>query len=695
MTKIVIAVKYEDGTLRPIEIDGLSEGSRVRLTIQLPDAVPSAAAVQTEVQASLPEVATAAALVAEPVESSPVDNNAAGSASVGGIGLGLAAFLKRGSAGQGSETGSNWRPFLTWPTVALLFVTAILLFLAIKVSMQPDLQPEQNRWGFYLWLVCLATFVAAFMLHWRPAPNLRGRLYAARWEIALVAAMTLAALLIRVVRISEIPFPFQGDEGDIGLTALSILEGRVGNMFSTGWSDQPILCFLPIAFFIQMLGRDIAAVRMLSVILSTATIPLLYTLGRRMYAPVVGAFAAAYLLTWHYHIHFSRVGWHDVLDGFFAVLSFWLVYRAIHSGMVTDYMWAGFATGFSIYAYVGARLVFLLAFFFVGAWLVARWRQIADVLPGAAVFTAGAFVVAGPQLVYFMNNPNLFMSRMNTVGASGSWLGEAARRANTSPAVVVGGRMWQTLRGFIVDPAIGGFLEATAPLLGALAAILFIVGMIYVIAHVLEFRSFMLLSWFWVSMLLGGGLTSDEAWHRLLILAPAVCLFIALALTLLLSLLLQAKRIPRWASWAAVTAVLIVSMLSSANYYFREYIPGNTFVTYGAELFHNMGFYLRGLGPQYNAYFGGAPRVFVNFASLPYLAGDVTAVDMPTVSSLRDVPPLPNNKHAVFIVTAPRRAELELIRQKYPGGTWREFPSVHPNEMLFYAYEVRNPTVAN
>jgi hypothetical protein len=104
-----------------------------------------------------------------------------------------------------------------------------------------------------------------------------------------------------------------------------------------------------------------------------------------------------------------------------------------------------------------------------------------------------------------------------------------------------------------------------------------------------------------------------------------------------------------------------------------------------------MGYYLRGLGQDYHAYFGGAPRIFWDFPNISYFAPDVKGQDLPYPLNAQNIPVPQPDKHSVYMVIPPRRADLDLIAQRYPGGVMREFPSVRPNERLYYAYELRKP----
>ena len=69
------------------------------------------------------------------------------------------------------------------------------------------------------------------------------------------------------------------------------------------------------------------------------------------------AFVAAFLVaTYHYHIHFSRLGSNQIADPFFMALSLLFLYRALDKHRWLDWALAGGITGLAFYFYAGARL---------------------------------------------------------------------------------------------------------------------------------------------------------------------------------------------------------------------------------------------------------------------------------------------------------------------------------------------------
>lgn len=586
----------------------------------------------------------------------------------------------------------RWREF-PWLPAGLAIISALAWLQAVRLNLDGQGTLDAHRVGSYLWALSVVAFIAAALAYWwTPPTDIWRGIKAARWDLLIVVGLTLLAAAVRLPSLTTVPYPFQGDEASIGAEAVRILQGKVTNVFQLGWSSQPNMSFLPVALFVRILGADVAGVRASSVLQAIATVPLLYLLGRATFGRLVGLVAALFLASWHFHIHFSRLAWMNVGDAFFSTLAFLLVYRAANSRRPLDYLWAGLAASFAWYSYVGARLVFGLVALWLLYMLVRQRRFLAENWQGLLLFAATVVVVAGPQLLWFRDHPADFATRMNQVGVLQSgYLQREATRLGTSPFVVWWGLLSRSLLGFIARPAAGGFYNASIPLLDFVSAILFVLGLAYSTVKLLDPRFFMLASWFWATIIFGGALTVDLAWHRLLLAAPAVCLMIGVAVAMIADALAKGRVAPRRLGYALTALFLVGVSAYNIQYYFGEYTPRYLLADANTEIGQEMGRYLNGLGSEYVAYFAGTPRMFIGFPSIPFFAPNVRGQDMTERLTIQNVPALPAGKNAVFMSIPERRDELEVVRQRYPQGEWREFPSQYLGQPLFYAYEVRRP----
>ena len=177
----------------------------------------------------------------------------------------------------------------------------------------------------------------------------------------LVAAIVIAGFLVRVVALNDHPYPWSGDAASVGIEARRILVGENTNLFDVSWSGQPNVSFLPTMFSLIILGQSMFAVKMVSVITGTLSILFLYLLAREWFGRDIALVASAFLVAFPFHIQFSRIGVNNIFDSMMAPLVVWLIFHSVRTRSLPSYLMAGIATGFTIYTYVGTRLVLAIA----------------------------------------------------------------------------------------------------------------------------------------------------------------------------------------------------------------------------------------------------------------------------------------------------------------------------------------------
>lgn len=134
----------------------------------------------------------------------------------------------------------------------------------------------------------------------------------ARWglpfrEFAAVAGITLVAFAARYVELTTLPFNLDVDLGIMGFLSRLMVENHDWRLIGMAptmhqYSEHQIL-----ATSLRIFGSDHRGLVMLSVLAGTATVPVLYFLGKLLCNPRVGFAAAALLATDYVHLHFSRL----------------------------------------------------------------------------------------------------------------------------------------------------------------------------------------------------------------------------------------------------------------------------------------------------------------------------------------------------------------------------------------------------
>ncbi len=181
-----------------------------------------------------------------------------------------------------------------------------------------------------------------------------------RWETPLLIGILALGLYLRLSDLGTIPFTLGGDEAAQGLETLRVLQGEIRDPFATGWRGVPAINFYFSSLFVKAMGPTVAALRLPWALVGAATILAAYVLVRTLIDPPTALLTAALLATYHYHIHFSRLGSNQIADPLLASLALVFLFRALKARRQIDWALVGIISGLALYFYIGARLVPLL-----------------------------------------------------------------------------------------------------------------------------------------------------------------------------------------------------------------------------------------------------------------------------------------------------------------------------------------------
>lgn len=627
------------------------------------------------------------------------------------IGLG-ASTLSIGRSHQPSETqeeemikGKTIMPSSRFPftfvgmtktdqklrAVGLLLAVALIILLLWRI---PHLKPLDNYTVFFLvWILAILLFLTAVA---KPSESYHLRVWLRQrgWLLLAVGSIVLLAFLLRVWRVGTVPFTLGGDEASQGLEALRVINGDLRNPFTTGWLGVPTMSFFYNSLSIRLLGSTIFALRLPWVIVGTITVLTTFLLVRQLLGTRIALATAVIVATYHYHIHYSRLGSNQVADPLFLSLALYFLYRALDRRSNLDWALMGTVTGLAFYVYAGARLtpvviLFVLTYIFL---LNPRrfWQENRQgILVGGAAF----LIVTAPMLQYAARFPDDFNARINEVGIIQSgWLAQEVetleeptwrilldqfRRASLAFNYYSDRTVWYGLREPLLDPLFGG---------------LFLLGLFYGIIQMFDRkvgpRIAPMMAWWWGGMLLGGMLTeSPPSSQRLITLAVPVSFFIAYAMWELVRLAWQALR------WRLTDPLLAIGTLMfafiSLTAYFIIYTPQRIYGGKNAEMATEIAPILNGWKQDHRFYFVGAPSMYWGFATLPYLVPDADAADIlqPMTNPISSIL-LPQDKGAVFIVLPQRMTELDLLMEAFQGGERLELFSPVDGRHMVTLYKV-------
>lgn len=584
---------------------------------------------------------------------------------------------------------------------AAMWLTNLCLTLVVLSTVNLELPNPVHYFVFALWLVNIALFcwniLQMAQFSWPSRESVREWWQTHKVDMLLLGLIALGAFLIRVIGLETYPYAFINDEGEVGWEALNLLHGYKSNLFEMGWAGQTLLSFLPVAFSIKIFGITAVAVRIVSVVQGTLAVMALYLLAREAFGRPVAVLSACLLAALPWHVHFSRLGVVNVSDSLFSAAVLWLTYRALRKGRYIDYLLAGLVTGFSLYTYVGSRLVVAMAIGVLAYTIIRQRSYLVSHFRHLAVFFFAFLIVAVPAIYSFATDVDQFMGRLNQEGLlANNRLQQLSQEIGMSESDYMNLQVQKSTTVFFGTPALGQFFNAPRPYLVWWAAVFLFLGMVYIFWNITQVRYMMLLGWFWAPILIGSALTYGPPSHqRMLAAAPALVLLVAISLWKLAQALQKITRIYKVVFVSLCLLFVGITAWQDINFYFvGPFRTERRFEVEGNEFSYEVGLRAGTLGPNYRLLLIGDPDIYAPFANFHYF----TDLDMP-IDDFNTVTPetiaaLPRDKGFFFAAIPSRMDELKLVQQHMPGGAW-DVVELHTQEgILYYAYILAPPSTA-
>ncbi len=592
-------------------------------------------------------------------------------AALGFSGRGLPVVLMRGLDAAGGWLSVS-------PAQIVLLGLAPLLALSTWLAAGESVLMRQPAIAVLGWLAAMLLVVIGGAPQ---LPRLRRLKFSA--PVLGFGGIFLAAFLLRGLATGQIPWLFTGDEASAGLSAAQFIEGFRDNLFGVAWFSFPSLFFFVQSLFVRIFGQTAEALRILSALAGALTVPVTFALANEMFGKRVAWASAAYLAAFHFHIHFSRIGLNNIWDGFFMAAFSAAFWRAWKSDSRLAFAAAGIVLGLSQYFYVSIRVVVPLFVLWLIAAGISDRSKLRSRLPGLSILLLGLIVTALPLAIFFARHPLEFQAPLGRVAALGPWV--QAEAQNTGRAV------WEVLLSQFRYAALGFTsvnlrlaYEPGQPMLLALPATLFLMGVSLMVLRVRQLRSVWMILWLIAAIFVGALSLSPPGSQRYILVAPAVAILVALPLITVAEWLAELWPAWRRAIVSAAIAVLALAAWGDLRFYFGDYTIGTAFGDINTETAQQLAELLAEKDADTFVYFLGGRMGFRSHSNVPYLAPHVDGSDLPEPLS----PPLDltMHDHTLFVVLPERSDELELIQQAYPGG--RTFQREGRQETLFIAYEI-------
>ncbi len=174
------------------------------------------------------------------------------------------------------------------------------------------------------------------------------------WPAVVIALSTAAAFGIRLSQMRQGLF---GDELTTYQDVVGRSLGAVLRTVNVGAENSPPL-FFALAWLASKLGDPTVWVRLPSLILSTATIPLVYLIGREVAGRAVGLIGAAVLAASPFSMYYGIEARPYATMAFFVALSTLALIRAVRTG--SAWWWVAYTLAAAAAAYTHYTSIFVL-----------------------------------------------------------------------------------------------------------------------------------------------------------------------------------------------------------------------------------------------------------------------------------------------------------------------------------------------
>jgi 4-amino-4-deoxy-L-arabinose transferase-like glycosyltransferase len=170
----------------------------------------------------------------------------------------------------------------------------------------------------------------------------------------LLAALTALALVLRAIGVNS------GLWYDEIKTLLDSVHSPLLRIVTVFPGDNQHTLFSVLAHIsISLFGDHPWSLRLPSVLLGAATIPVLYVFAREFVGRIEALLASLLLGVAYHHIWFSQSARGYATLAFLTLLASWLLMRGLRRGRASDFVWYGVVAALGVYTHV--TMVFLVA----------------------------------------------------------------------------------------------------------------------------------------------------------------------------------------------------------------------------------------------------------------------------------------------------------------------------------------------
>lgn len=581
-----------------------------------------------------------------------------------------------------------------WSSLVAVAVSGALAVIALGFFGEQ----VQLRRAWYLYLASIALFLLATYLFTYQSTNLPTyqsnasptfRLSPRATLLALTLILLLAAFM-RLYHLDTIPYGVWYDEADNGLQVRRMIQYPGWRPVYVPSTNLPAHFLYLVLFSFKLFGETPLALRAVAVVLGLMTVPAAYLAGRELFPNDrrLALVLAFFLAVSRWDVNWSRIGMHGVSVSLLELLALGLLLRALRTGRLATFAWAGVALGLGLCFYTPFRLFPLVLALFLVAWfldqlsagqIVARLRAVVAPL---IVFGVAVLLTVAPVAQFALREPDVFWGRARKMSIL-----RDPNVTDLQAAIAQNAAKHALMFNYHGDPN-GRHNLPGEPMLDAAVGILFALGLFVSLGRLGRPRYLLLV--LWVVVMLGGGVFSVtfEAPQSLRAIGtlPAAYALAVVPLDLLLAeagALFRRLR-PRQAIQGLLALLLALVGWANFHTYFyrqaRDFAVWNAFATAETQLVRQ----IQRLRSDYDLYFD--PLLFRHLTTKFLLPDfkEYVAYDPATVFPVPD--PAPGRKGVVLFIAPDSRPTRALLEWYYPAVWPEEFAHPYGGPTVLFTY---------
>ena len=251
---------------------------------------------------------------------------------------------------------------------------------------------------------------ARLRVSWRDGPQIP-------WFWVLLGLVLLLAAFFRFYRLAAVPAEMTSDHAEKLLDVYDIMQGQHRVFFPRNTGREPWQMYMTVAVMALLhLPLSHLALKVGTSLVSLATIPAVYFLGREALDREVGLLAAALVSVSTWHISITRVGLRFPLTALPAALSLGFLFRALRTNRRLNYVLCGLTFGLGLYGYTPIRILALAIAGCVVVKLLSERRDIREwgwwsFAGNVALIPLATAIAFAPLGRFMFDDPKMFWFR--------------------------------------------------------------------------------------------------------------------------------------------------------------------------------------------------------------------------------------------------------------------------------------------